>query len=320
MSGSEYEDSGPEDQEDLSPRERERPSRPAPVPKIAVRDGEDQVDGMKFKDKASFREQSAAFHKVLSDSSRYRRGNNLPEPGSQSPRRLDGLSPRPEGGYASPRSPRDRQGLLNRGQPRENNERYPENSRPRVVDLDNPIDLDGSSEARRGGRKELPSFSGGAPLRGQDRNKLNDIECHSPRPGDISARIKLSAVDSRSAPNSPRMSKGSPLIAKKNNTTISLDDATSSLRESRRSRLDPIGKWDLLGLVTMVTLLLTIMHCGSNKMLFVLKNTVFNLMVWLHIWHVHWYFIRVYSISQEFCTRFALIFVLSWFDIGNLTI
>ncbi len=50
---------------------------------------------IKMSDKASFREQSSSFMKLLDESSKYRRKETFPEPKGEKPRKLEGLSNRP---------------------------------------------------------------------------------------------------------------------------------------------------------------------------------------------------------------------------------
>lgn len=250
MSDDERSDSGPEEPE--ADDQDHNGASDRTVPKIAVGGeeddvGEDEEDGRdrkkKPKGKGSYKEQSAAFQDVLSKSSRYRHQGGGSE--LRTPRRLDALALSPRGSPddmespISPRSPRQERhlarGQLGQRSKDDSDTGRQRRDRPRVVDLDDPSEI---SPALRKSTDRREWGVGRAPVKGLDRNKLNDIETFSSRPGELSARIKLSSDDSRSAPNSPRMAGKSPMLARRENK-ISLDNATNSLGHGRTDRRQP---------------------------------------------------------------------------------
>ena len=226
-------------------------------------DEEYDVDNLdiKFEDKASFREQSAAFQKVLHESSKYRKNKSLPEPQGHKPGTLEELSSRPlpecseEGendpmptprkGPPKPQArPLDRakagQGIYEHNAEVPNQESH---VGPRVVNSDDVSDMLGTPRIN----KQPPSRTISLPpVTGSDKKKMDDIILSSRQPEDIPSRLKLANLESRSAPNSPRSPRpGGPMSTRRNkdfDNRISMNTQALASPRGTQQRLTPLEK------------------------------------------------------------------------------
>ena len=205
-------------------------------------DNNDTINGeevdIQMSDKASFREKSSSFLKLLEESSKYRKKDALPDTaGQKSDRRLDNLSPRPlpdaNGNSEEATTPklgrRQQEGGplkkmnnasvdIDRGLPSENKSRYSQFSElppgPNVP----------PSTPRSGVRQTTQRQVSLPPVAGPDRRKMNDVLMYSRQGSDIHTKLKRSTSNEAgygSAPNSPSLTRG-PLSARRGRIDLDL--------------------------------------------------------------------------------------------------
>ena len=181
---------------------------------------------LEMSDKASFREKSTTFLKLLEESSKYRKRETLADPTAAKPgKRLDNLSPRslPDANgnnsneATTPRLSRRQEqgGPLKRSDnvsveivqasPAENKSRYSQFSEfPRGSNVPPNI--------RRGDvRQPLQEQVSLPPVAGPDRRKMNDVLMFSRQGSDIHTKLKSTSSNQGaygSAPNSPALNRG----------------------------------------------------------------------------------------------------------------
>ena len=182
-----------------------------------------EVD-LQMSDKASFREKSSSFLKLLEESSKYRKKDALPDPAVQKPgKRLDNLSPRPmpdaNGNLEEATTPR----LSRRPQEggplkktnigveieatsaNENKSRYSQ-----FTELPPGPNVPPSTP-RSGVRQSVQRQVSLPPVAGPDRRKMNDVLMFSRQGSDIHTKLKRSSSNEAgygSAPNSPSLTRG----------------------------------------------------------------------------------------------------------------
>ena len=196
----------------------------------------EEVD-LQMSDKASFREKSSSFLKLLEESSKYRKKDAMPDPASQKPRkRLNNLSSRPitdeNGNLEEATTPRlsrrpQESGPLKKtnigveiepASPTENKSRYSQFTElppgPQVP----------PSTPRSGVRQSVQRQVSLPPVAGPDRRKMNDVLMFSRQGSDIHTKLKRSSSNEAgygSAPNSPSVTRG-PLSARRGRIDLDL--------------------------------------------------------------------------------------------------
>jgi len=192
-------------------------------------------------DKASFREQSASFQKLLDKSSKFRKKEQftLPDPvtSCNSPRRLESLTQKSSGDADGTASPRRQS--LRRNNRDSNLEPISEQPKPKVVELNGG---DNAVVGRRIGERPAlpPVMSTGLPIvlpvKGLDRSKMADIGTLSPK---ITARSlstqSLSVTEGTRSPVRAVSPRNQPM-------RISLDDPAAFRTSRNTGKLDPLAK------------------------------------------------------------------------------
>ncbi len=201
---------------------------------------QDDELSIQMSDKASFREKSSSFLKLLEQSSKYRKKDALPEPGGRKPGKLpDALTPRQDGceDSTTPRLSRRPQegGVPARraqdGEEAAEEEAAEDEAQPSALQGDIPPPITSSSlpnTPRGGGAKPaLTAQLSLPPVAGPDRRKMNDVMLFSRQGSDIHSKLRRSGGGEpggggySSAPNSPSLSRG-PLSARRDRIGLNL--------------------------------------------------------------------------------------------------
>ena len=183
----------------------------------------EEVD-LQMSDKASSREKSSSFLKLLEESSKYRKKDDLPDlAGQKAGKRLDNLSPRPmpdaNGNSEEATTPRlsrrpqeggplkktNNTGVeIEQALPTENKSRYSQ-----FTELPSGPNVPPSTP-RSGVRQSVQRQVSPPPVAGPDRRKMNDVLMFSRQGSDIHTKLKRSSSNEAgygSAPNSPSLTR-----------------------------------------------------------------------------------------------------------------
>ena len=191
---------------------------------------------LKMSDKASFREKSQSFQKLLEESSKYRKKDTSANPSSQKPgKRLDNLSPRPmpdanDNDSEEATTPRLNRRQQEAGPLKKNNnvtmeieEASPTENKSRYSQFtDLPSVPPGTP--RGGVRQPVQRQVSLPPVAGPDRRKMNNVLMFSRQGGDIHTKLKRTSSNEGgygSAPNSPSFTRG-PLSARRGKIDLEL--------------------------------------------------------------------------------------------------